>query len=90
MATTRNYQVKVTVPNGATPGMVLSVPVKNGSDKVQIRVPDGCGVGSVLALLQPEGSDDWELKVLEAVAPEEVSKEVRVDKTEEDSRDPFP
>lgn len=90
MATTRNYQVKVTVPNGATPGMVLSVPVKNGSDKVQIRVPDGCGVGSVLALLQPEGSDDWELKVLEAVAPEEVSKKVRVDKSEEDSRDPFP
>eukprot|EP00435_Cladocopium_sp_Y103_P040710 s1613_g11.t1 len=89
MATTRNYQVKVTVPNGATPGMVLSVPVKNGSDKVQIRVPDGCGVGSVLALLQPEGSDDWELKVLEAVAHEEVSKEVPMDETE-DSRDPFP
>eukprot|EP00434_Breviolum_minutum_P018805 symbB.v1.2.016587.t1/scaffold1253.1/size128728/14 len=55
------------------PGMVLSVPVKNGSEKVQIRVPENCGVGSALALVQPEGSDEWDLQVLEAVIPEDSS-----------------
>ncbi|CAK9074681.1 unnamed protein product [Durusdinium trenchii] len=86
MTTRRNYQVKVPVPDGALPGMVLSVPVKHGSEKIQIRVPDGCGSGSLLALLQPEGSDDWELKVLEAVAPEDVS---RARDAAEESRGPI-
>ncbi|CAE7580973.1 unnamed protein product [Symbiodinium natans] len=63
MATDRRYEVKMSVPDGAMPGMLLDVPVRGGSEKVRIRVPDGCGAGSVLVLSQAEGSSEWDLNI---------------------------
>ncbi|CAE7272232.1 unnamed protein product [Symbiodinium pilosum] len=69
MATDRRFEVKMSVPDGATPGTLLDVPVRGGSEKVRIRVPEGCGGGSVLVLSQAEGSSEWDLKVEEAKPP---------------------
>jgi len=61
--TTQGTQVTLTIPDGALPGMLLSVPVKGGSDTVKVRVPDGLGPGSTLILTQAAGTDEWNLEV---------------------------
>jgi len=67
MAMAKGFQVKMSVPDGATPGTVLNVPVKGGTEKIKIRVPAGCGPGTTLVLLQKEGSEEWSLNVDEVV-----------------------
>lgn len=81
MSAAQGTQVTVTVPDGAPPGTLLSVPVKGNTDKIKVRVPEGLGTGSTLILVQQEGSEEWSLKVgklvpyEENVKPEEDTKE---------------
>eukprot|EP00930_Biecheleria_cincta_P084698 TRINITY_DN74149_c0_g1_i1.p1 TRINITY_DN74149_c0_g1~~TRINITY_DN74149_c0_g1_i1.p1 ORF type:complete len:617 (+),score=108.82 TRINITY_DN74149_c0_g1_i1:120-1970(+) len=80
MRPAQGTQVTVTVPDGAPPGTLLSIPVKANTDKVKVRVPEGCGMGSTLILVQQEGTEEWSLKVgklvpyEEDVGPEEDAK----------------
>mmetsp|Transcript_90034 Transcript_90034/g.226514 ORF Transcript_90034/g.226514 Transcript_90034/m.226514 type:complete len:581 (+) Transcript_90034:167-1909(+) len=57
-------QLTITIPDGAVPGSILSVPVKGRTDTVKVRVPDGLGPGGTLVLTQKEGSDDWSQEVI--------------------------
>jgi hypothetical protein len=81
MSSAQGTQVTVTVPDGAPPGTLLSVPVKGNTDKIKVRVPEGCGTGSTLILVQQEGLEEWSLKVgklvpyEENMGPEEDTKE---------------
>lgn len=61
--TTQGTQVTLTIPDGAPPGTLLSVPVRGGAETLKVRVPDGMGPGSTLILTQPEGTDEWNMKV---------------------------
>lgn len=86
MSTAQGTQVTVTVPDGAPPGTLLSVPVKGNTDKIKVRVPEGCGTGSTLILVQQEGSEEWSLQVGKLV-PYEEDAEPEGD-TKEDGQQP--
>eukprot|EP00931_Biecheleriopsis_adriatica_P061045 TRINITY_DN3668_c1_g1_i1.p1 TRINITY_DN3668_c1_g1~~TRINITY_DN3668_c1_g1_i1.p1 ORF type:complete len:635 (+),score=168.31 TRINITY_DN3668_c1_g1_i1:90-1994(+) len=84
--TTQGTKVTLTIPEGAPPGTLLSIPIRGGADQIKVRVPDGCGAGSSLILTQPNGSEEWSLTVGKVVphedegddqiaAPEEVPEE---------------
>lgn len=61
--TTQGTEVTLTIPNEAPPGTFLSVPVRNGLEKIKVRVPEGLGAGSTIILQQMESSDDWDVRV---------------------------
>jgi len=52
-------QLTITIPDGAVPGSVLSIPVKGRDENVKARVPEGLGAGDTLVLIQVEGTDEW-------------------------------
>jgi len=52
-------QLTITIPDGAPPGSILSIPVKGRAETIRARVPEGLGPGSTLVLTQQEGSDEW-------------------------------
>ena len=56
-------QVTFTIPEGAPPGTLLSVPVRGGAEQVKVRVPDGVGPGSKMILTQPEGTEEWNMQL---------------------------
>jgi len=56
MITTTVQQLAITIPDGATPGSLLSIPVK-GIDNVHFRVPEGYTPGSTLTLCKENG--EW-------------------------------
>jgi len=60
-------QVTLTIPEGAPPGTLLSVPVRGGAEQIKVRVPDGMGAGSTLVLTQAEGSDEWSMQAKSVV-----------------------
>lgn len=59
MTTRTATQLTVTIPDGALPGSILSIPIKGRAETVKARVPEGFGPGSTLILTQQEGSDEW-------------------------------
>jgi len=66
-------QVTLTIPDGAPPGTLLSVPVRGGTESIKVRVPDGLGAGSTVVLIQPDDSEEWSMQVKTVVPlqPEE-------------------
>mmetsp|Transcript_10875 Transcript_10875/g.19713 ORF Transcript_10875/g.19713 Transcript_10875/m.19713 type:complete len:956 (-) Transcript_10875:271-3138(-) len=52
-------QLFVTVPEGAPPGSVLSIPVDGAKGPVTAVVPEGYPAGSLLILTRREGTDQW-------------------------------
>jgi len=86
--TTQGTQVTLTIPEGALPGTLLSVPVRGGAETLKIRVPDGVGPGSTLILTQAEGSDEWNLKIgntvpLSAEQEEELAAQIQQDQEQQ-------
>jgi peptidyl-prolyl cis-trans isomerase A (cyclophilin A) len=59
MATRTATQLTITIPEGAPPGSLLSIPVKGRAETIKARVPEGLGPGSTLVLTQLEGTDEW-------------------------------
>lgn len=57
--TTPATQLTITIPDGAPPGSILKIPIKNGQETVKARVPEGLIAGSTLVLTKLEGSDEW-------------------------------
>jgi len=55
-------QATVTIPEGAPPGTILSIPVRGGAEKLELRVPEGLGPGSTLILTQM-GTEEWGMEV---------------------------
>jgi len=52
-------QLNVTIPDGAPPGSILSIPLKGRVEPIRARVPVGLGPGNTLVLTQREGLDEW-------------------------------
>jgi len=71
MTTTQGTQVTLTIPEGAPPGTLLSVPVHGGADQIKVRVPAGMGAGSTLILTKPEGSEEWGMQAGTVVEAED-------------------
>eukprot|EP00434_Breviolum_minutum_P015921 symbB.v1.2.014032.t1/scaffold994.1/size146050/8 len=52
-------QLTITIPEGAAPGSILSIPVKGRPENVKATVPEGYGPGDELVLMQLAGTDRW-------------------------------
>lgn len=52
-------QLTITIPDGAAPGSILSIPVKGRPENVKATVPEGYGPGDELVLMQLAGTDRW-------------------------------
>lgn len=52
-------QLTITIPEGATSGALLQIPIKAGAQTITTRVPEGLGPGSIMVLTKAEGSDEW-------------------------------
>ncbi|CAK8999830.1 unnamed protein product [Durusdinium trenchii] len=52
-------QLTITIPEGAAPGSILSIPVKGRPENVKAVVPEGYGPGDELVLMQLAGTDKW-------------------------------
>lgn len=59
MTSNKATQLTITIPDGAPPGSILSIPVRGRAETIKARVPEGLGPGSTLVLTQHEGSDEW-------------------------------
>mmetsp|Transcript_31109 Transcript_31109/g.72412 ORF Transcript_31109/g.72412 Transcript_31109/m.72412 type:complete len:624 (-) Transcript_31109:91-1962(-) len=71
-------QVTLSIPDGALPGTLLSVPVRGGAESVKIRVPQGVGPGSEILLLKAEGCEDWDVQVSTVVPPPPEAGDMQV------------
>merc|ERR1740123_2793721 len=70
-------KVTIAIPDDATPGAMLCVPVGNGEEQVKVRVPKGMGPGTTIFLTRPDGAEDWEVEVGEVVpAPPDVEQDM--------------
>ncbi|CAE8618802.1 unnamed protein product, partial [Polarella glacialis] len=81
-------QVTLQIPDGAPPGTLLVVPVRNGAEQIKVRVPEGCGPGSSLILTQAEGSEEWSMEIGKVV-PWVDDEEAEDEEGEEGGEDHF-
>eukprot|EP00927_Polykrikos_kofoidii_P076495 TRINITY_DN7357_c0_g1_i2.p1 TRINITY_DN7357_c0_g1~~TRINITY_DN7357_c0_g1_i2.p1 ORF type:complete len:847 (-),score=116.52 TRINITY_DN7357_c0_g1_i2:115-2655(-) len=78
MSTTAT-QLTITIPEGAPPGSILSIPVKGTSETIRATVPEGLGPGCTLVLTKLAGSDTWVEEPLESLGAPEQEAEVTAD-----------
>jgi len=56
-------KLQIEIPESATPGMLMCIPMGGGSDDIELRIPPGLGAGSTIFLTKSDDSEDWDIEI---------------------------